>query len=340
MNASAILTDQAIRRFPYRSISCPPPPSTVPTRAAEHRLDPVSPAAERHFDSVSPTPDTGENPPTRLARAARAAEELTGALWEAIHEELSDASSPQTTDAARLAERLAEVCAALAALAARPGPPPGPEPELEIPLPEPELEIPLPEPELEIPLPESALEPPLPPETPEIEIHDARREGAGESPARSGGEGLIAWAKAIGDRVERHTADALPFAVLLVEVAGLERLAQAESPDALDRLAGRIEEALRPELRPTDAIVREGLGRWWVTASRTDVRGARTIAERLVRTARTVASHHGVPLELAIGVAVCPVDGTDSATLAAHADIGLYAARASGQPVAPVDDAA
>jgi predicted signal transduction protein with EAL and GGDEF domain len=47
-----------------------------------------------------------------------------------------------------------------------------------------------------------------------------------------------------------------------------------------------------------------------------------------------------VGVELALGAAVCPDDGRDAATLAAHADIELYAARQAARMGAPVDERA
>jgi predicted signal transduction protein with EAL and GGDEF domain len=46
---------------------------------------------------------------------------------------------------------------------------------------------------------------------------------------------------------------------------------------------------------------------------------------------------------VAVGTAVCPQDGREAAALAAHADIGLLAARAAGRasaarPIALVED--
>ncbi len=257
----------------------------------------------------------------RLARAARAAEELCATLWEAMREELApheELRRPRARRVGELAERLVQICSVIAALA-------------------PEEQTP-------------GLELPGPPREPEIAIHDTRREapqapgasGGGELRvwAQPGGEGRPAWAQAIEASLERHAADGLPFAVLLVEVPNLERLAQAELPEELARMLEAVERAVGPELRPSDTLVRESHGRWWLMASRTNAPGARTLAERLARTLRTVASHRGVPLDLAVGIAVCPADGRDVAALATHADVGLYAARAAGRPVAPVDDAA
>jgi hypothetical protein len=326
---------------------------------------------------VSFTADTGATPQARLARAARAADELCGVLWEALHWELAERDQPgdqRGAEVVSLAERLAQVCSAVADIASCVGELPDPahepsahepparessasEPSVHEPparessASEPSVhepsarESPAPEPSVHEP---PAPEPPAPQwdpsPAPEIEIHDARGEEPREPPIPAAGTegdgGPIAWAEAIGRSIERYTVDALPFAVLLVEVAGVERLTQAESQVALESLVDPVERTIRAELRPPDGVARESPGRWWVTASRTDARGAHTIAERLACTARTVASRHGVPLELVIGVAVCPADGRDSATLAAHADVALYAARAAGQPVAPVDDAA
>src|ERR1700704_5240914 len=89
----------------------------------------------------------GSPAPERLARAARAAHDLSDALWETLHEELAGAPQAQRTQ--DLAQRLADVCSTIALLAAAPEPPV---------------------------LPESPLEPPVPSPEEGIEIHDTRAE--------------------------------------------------------------------------------------------------------------------------------------------------------------------
>jgi GGDEF domain-containing protein len=173
----------------------------------------------------------------------------------------------------------------------------------------------------------SPIEPVVPAEA-SIAIRDARSE-----------EGPAAWIGSIGRRLERHAEDGLPFAVLLIEVPDIDRLAQAESAEELTRLIVSVERALSEELRPADVLTRETRGRYWLVSPETDGSGARTLAERLARTVRLSASHRGVGLEVAIGVAVCPQDGGEAARLAAHADVGVYAARAAGQSIAPADGA-
>jgi GGDEF domain-containing protein len=269
-------------------------------------------------------------PVERLARAARAAHDLSDALWEALHEEL--AHDPPVERAAALAQRLADVCSSIALLAAKPQPaaPLGASSE---PHPQGPAET-SPEPPVEMPLEpaETPLEPPEPSVDAGIEIHDTRGD---DEPARPAG-----WIGSIARRLERHREDRLPFAVLLIEIAGIERLAHAEPREEIARLTDHAERAISAELRPADLLTRESLGRYWLVTPETDAAGARHLAERLARTVRLSARHRGVPLELAMGIAICPDDGRDAAVLAAHADVGVYAARAAGQPFAPADDPA
>jgi GGDEF domain-containing protein len=310
-------------------------------------------------------------PGQRLARAARAAQDLCNALWGSMHDELGGARiDPQRV--AELSRRLADICSTIALLAAGGPEASGPQPrestafestrpesapiESFRPPPEPAqstFSSPAPSeparppftspapsesapPPFTLPTPYEAARPPLssfePPEpNPEagIEIHDARRE-----------EGPTAWVGSIGRRLERYRDDRLPFAVLLIEVLGIDQLAHAEPAQELARLVASVERALGGELRPADLLTQETRGRYWLVTPETDAPGARTLAERLARTVRASALHRGVGLEVAIGIAICPDDGLDASALAAHADVGVYAARACGRSVAPVDDPA
>ena len=42
-----------------------------------------------------------------------------------------------------------------------------------------------------------------------------------------------------------------------------------------------VERAVRNELRPADALVREAAGRWWLLASELGAGGGRSLAERV-----------------------------------------------------------
>jgi GGDEF domain-containing protein len=155
---------------------------------------------------------------------------------------------------------------------------------------------------------------------PQIEIRDERS-----------AEGPAAWIYSIGRRLERYEQDRSPFAVMLVELVDLERLRHAESVEELSRLMSLLEDALAGELRPADSFTRERPGRYWLLVPQTDGPGAQALLERIARAVRSSVSHRGTPLEVAVGVAVCPEDGRRASELAAHADVGLYAARAAGR---------
>jgi GGDEF domain-containing protein len=297
-----------------------------------------------------------------LARAARAAQQLCDVLWEALHEELRHPNAERIT---QLSERLAEVSSTVAMLAAAaphaaapdtpaverrtPPEPSPPEPPQSDPRPTPDLRLaphpPATEPESPValqPIPTRAgdytftklvdehdtpspIEPVEPPAT-EIEIRDVRRE-----------EGPSAWVSSVGRLLARHAEDGLPFAVLLVEIVDVARLERAETPHDLHGLVAQVESALGRGMRVSDRLSRETLGRYWLVASETNGTGARMLAERLARLVRTSASHRGVPLEVAIGIAVCPDDGTEAPALAARADLGVYSARATGRSIAHTD---
>jgi GGDEF domain-containing protein len=164
------------------------------------------------------------------------------------------------------------------------------------------------------------------PSEPRIEIRDVRRE-----------EGPSAWVTSVGRLLTRHSQDGLPFAVLLVEIVDVARLERSETPHDMHGLVAQVESALGRGMRSSDELSRETLGRYWLVAPETNGTGARMLAERLARLVRTSASHRGVPLEVAIGIAVCPEDGVEAPALAARADLGVYAARATGRSIAHSD---
>jgi hypothetical protein len=318
---------------------------------------------ERLTGSADADASAGASPARRLAaicgardarETAEAVEELRGVLWEALVAEIGpswDRSSPGL--ALAVCDRLAYVCAATLAVgvdaafgshAAPPG-----------------EQIATAAPELDPIAPTSA---PigaviidelaggrsasrvsaeagrsgslLGSSPTEIEIHDQRGE-----------EGPAAWVGSIGAQLERFASDGLPFAVLLVELAEIEHLRHVEPAHELARLAGQVEDALTAAVAGGGVVlVRERPGRSWLLATDTDRAGARHLAEHLAASVASGVSYRGTPLEVAVGAAVCPEDGREPATLAAYADVGLYAARAgirassATRPGAPVDESA
>lgn len=317
---------------------------------------------------------SGASASERLLRATGAARELSEALWDALQHELSGEASER---AQALAQRLGEVSSTVALLLGRqaagdgrpvgageqvsaPGAPAhkpadggerpsgGPRPPVERrtppePVPPPgQPSAPSPgfapglgergrtrlvdeqEPATVTPFAPSARREP---ERPEIAVHDARREE----------DGPAAWISSVGRMLARHSHDHLPFAVLLVEMVDVAHLERSETPHDLHGIVAQVEGALGRGMRDSDELSRETLGRYWLLAPDTNGTGARMLAERLARLVRGSATHRGVPMEVAIGIAVCPQDGTEAPALAARADLGVYAARATGRSISHTD---
>lgn len=284
-----------------------------------------------------------------LSRAVRASRELCELLWEAMHEELRD---PREERIQELSQRLSEVASTVAMLTASPrgGSSAGerrkpPEP-VSAEQPEERLAHLSPVAAGDAP-PDQSSQAPTGSDTlarmrlVDEHAHEGREQAPpAVPPSVRREEGASAWVNTVGQLLERHSVDGLPFAVLLVEVIDVAHIERSESPVQVNNLIAQVEHALGRALRAEDTLTRESFGRYWLVAPETNGTGARMLAERLARLVRTSASHRGAPLEVAVGIAVCPEDGTDAPALAARADLGVYSARANGRPVARTDPSA
>jgi GGDEF domain-containing protein len=141
------------------------------------------------------------------------------------------------------------------------------------------------------------------------------------------------WLGSISRRLARRQVDGLPFAVLVVEIDDLDRVLAAQTGREVALALEEAERALTAELAPADLVVRERLGRWWLTSPDRDAAAARDLGNR-VAAAIARSRLGGAPLRASIGLAVCPDDGETLDTLAGRADEGMFAARAAGVPLA------
>ena len=141
------------------------------------------------------------------------------------------------------------------------------------------------------------------------------------------------WLAAISKRLERRVVDGRPFAVFVVEVDDLDRLLASQTGREVAIALETAERGLTAELAPADLVVRERLGRWWLTSPDRDPAAARDLGTR-VATAISRAQLGSAPLSVSIGVAVCPGDGESLEALAGRADEGMFAARAAGVALA------
>jgi hypothetical protein len=309
--------------------------------------------------TASEPAEQGVSYPERLAAscgargpraAVEAVESLRGVLWEGLLEELGcgPAERARERTIGDAADRLANVCAALSACAVESLAAPAERPwrfpeqpagaaeeqagrivivdERGIAAAEQEAPPPFAGEEARSAGPRGRVAPQAPaarsklgPTPAEIAIRDARHEG-----------GPAAWIGSIGQQLERYERDGLPFAVVLMEVAGVR-------PGGREPAEQEIEAALASELRDAGggALTRERAGRWWLLVPRADRIGAHELAVRLERAAAAAAAASGTAVSVLSGTAVCPEDGTQASALAAQADVGLYAARWESRGVQP-----
>ena len=160
------------------------------------------------------------------------------------------------------------------------------------------------------------------------------------------GEGRGGWIESIEAQLERFRASGVPFAVLLVRASAPEHGPLGHSfaeggvgELALEQLLAGVASGTSAEPgsgvpgRPGRAgsLTRERAGRYWLILPGLDRAGAQLLGERLTREVSLAASQAGAELEIAVGTASCPRDGHDAGALAAHADVGLHAARAAAR---------
>jgi GGDEF domain-containing protein len=231
------------------------------------------------------------------AGAAGAVGALRAALWEAVHGELR---RPDAGLVAALAERLAFVCDVVAQATLS-----GTQ-EITVARGGPLRAVPAAEPD------------PL----------------SGLSDELLSRRGATPWAALVAEHLSRRASGGPSFAVLAVEVDDAERLLAADRDEHAAEALRSAETAVRAELRPVDAALAERLGRLWIVAPELGAGGARALGERLAAAVAGAATLQGAPLRASIGLAVCPDDGTEAEALLAHADEGVFAARAAGEPLA------
>jgi len=131
----------------------------------------------------------------------------------------------------------------------------------------------------------------------------------------------------------RRREDAL-VAVLFIDLDGLKQLNDARGHAAGDVLLRQAAARLRATVRPHDVVGRFGGDEFLVIATGLDdEQEARALAARIESTLRLPVSlgDDEVPASASIGLALCPVEGSDPEQLIADADTAMYLAKRNGR---------
>ena len=149
--------------------------------------------------------------------------------------------------------------------------------------------------------------------------------------AARAGDGPL-WIEALERQLADGGRSGHRFALLLVDLDAADRLRLAAAEEAADAFA-RIGRAVREHVRRADVIAHEDDGRVWVIAGDTGRTGAAALALRIADAVESAAPLHGAALTASVGIAIYPDDGREAAGLTAHAEEGMFAARAAGTRV-------
>lgn len=167
-----------------------------------------------------------------------------------------------------------------------------------------------------------------------LAIERARvHEALGEQAATDGLTGLLnhrAVQDRIGAEISRANREDKAVAVLMVDVDSFKQINDCYGHLAGDRTLQEVSKCLRRAVRGTDHVGRYGGDEFLIVLPGAEAIEALVAAERIIHgaeLARVTIDSNPVDIQLSVGFAVYPVDGSDPATLIAAADRSMYAAK-------------
>jgi GGDEF domain-containing protein len=131
---------------------------------------------------------------------------------------------------------------------------------------------------------------------------------------------------------ERQTGT--PFAVAHVEVEGIERIAKGYGSDAADRMVDAVAGVLNGQLSGRERAFRTGFGQLLALLPGIEAAGAVNLATAVADVVESSQAGRGPRVQVAIGLASCPLHGLTADELREAAEVAAWDARAGGRGIA------
>lgn len=159
-------------------------------------------------------------------------------------------------------------------------------------------------------------------------------------PTTDGLTGLLvpsAWSRVVADEDARIRRYHRPATIVVIELEGLDKLAERMGPGSIERIVPAVADTLRRGAREADHIARLGTGRFAVLMPETDEVLAINYVERVRRACELWLEAGAVALHLAIGWASSAGDGTLVETETAATDRMFAEMRRTARTSNPTD---
>lgn len=124
------------------------------------------------------------------------------------------------------------------------------------------------------------------------------------------------------------------FALALFDIDGLARVNEAYGRGAGDQMVVAVANVIARQIRACDQAFRLDQDELAVLAPHQETAGLVTMAERVAELVAGSQAAEGPQVGIAAGIVACPADGDTVERLLEAATEAIYAAKASGQPVA------
>ena len=129
-----------------------------------------------------------------------------------------------------------------------------------------------------------------------------------------------AWSRMVADEDARIRRYHRPATIVVIELEGLDKLAERMGPGSIERIVPAVADTLRRGAREADHVARLGQGRFAVLMPETDEVLAINYVERVRRSCELWLEAGAVALHLAMGWASSGGDGTLADTETAATD--------------------